>query len=97
LILAPHHGSARSNPFRFAQWSAPEYVVISGARSPGDVRSLAGVKDAFRLGGAEVFHTAEDGCIRVEVSQRGLMMTGFRPHVRGLPSTPTVANLFQVE
>src|SRR5207244_10689404 len=32
LVLAPHHGSPRSSPEKFSQWSRPEYVVISGRR-----------------------------------------------------------------
>ncbi len=30
VLLAPHHGSAHSNPTGFAGWSTPEWVVISG-------------------------------------------------------------------
>src|SRR5207253_7877537 len=36
VVLAPHHGSPRSSPGKFAQWSRPEYVVISGRRGLGD-------------------------------------------------------------
>ena len=30
VLLAPHHGSRRSNPPGLAAWSTPEWVVISG-------------------------------------------------------------------
>ena len=38
-ILAPHHGSSRSNPPGLAQWSNAEWVVVSGtADADGIVR-----------------------------------------------------------
>ena len=30
VVLAPHHGSMRSDPPGFAAWSTPEWVIISG-------------------------------------------------------------------
>jgi competence protein ComEC len=94
VVLAPHHGSPRSNPGRFADWSRPEHVVISGRRGLGDAATIESVKNSFRLRGAEVFHTAEDGCIRVEASRLGVSVSTHRPHVRaGLTS----ANLLQTE
>src|SRR5690606_29944679 len=33
VVMAPHHGSARSNPRGFAAWATPAWVVISGGRS----------------------------------------------------------------
>lgn len=32
VVLAPHHGSLRANPRRFAEWAHAEYVVVSGGR-----------------------------------------------------------------
>jgi competence protein ComEC len=82
-ILAPHHGSPRSDPAGFSTWSTPEYVVISGGRNVEDIPTIERVKNSYRLGGAEVFHTAEDGCIRFEIDRTGeLSVTTFRPHVR---------------
>jgi competence protein ComEC len=83
VILAPHHGSPRSDPAGFADWSTPEYVVISGGRNVEDVPAIERVKNSFRLRGAEVFHTAEDGCVRFNVQPSGeLSVSSFRPHVR---------------
>jgi competence protein ComEC len=82
-ILAPHHGSPRSDPAGFAEWSTPEHVVISGARNVEDIATIERVKNSYRLRGAEVYHTAEDGCIRVDIDSAGnLSLTTFRPHVR---------------
>jgi hypothetical protein len=85
------------HPGKFADWSRPEHVVISGSRSLGDLTTIESVKHSFRLRGAEVFHTAEDGCVRVEVSRRGLSIKSLRPHVRAMPSTLMSTNLLQSE
>jgi competence protein ComEC len=77
-ILAPHHGSLRSDPTGFSLWSKPEFVVISGGRSFDDGPNVAAVKDSYRARGAEVFHTAEDGCVRIELSAAGVTATTFR-------------------
>ncbi len=96
VILAPHHGSPRSNPDRFAEWSQPEHVIISGGKALADEQTIAGVKNSFRLRGAEVFHTAEDGCVTVEVAPQGISISTQRPHVRvGL--VPTDAKILQPE
>jgi competence protein ComEC len=96
VALAPHHGSPRSNPDRFAEWSQPEYIIISGGKALADERTIAGVKDSFRLRGAEVFHTAEDGCVTVSVSSTGVSIATHRTHVRaGL--APTDAKILRPE
>jgi competence protein ComEC len=97
IVLAPHHGSPRSNPGRFADWSRPEFVVISGRRGLADLATTESVKHSFRLRGAEVFHTAEDGCVRVEASRRGLSVASLRPHVRATATSVTSASLLQSE
>jgi competence protein ComEC len=96
LVLAPHHGSPRSSPGRFAEWSTPEYVVISGRQSLGDAATIESVKNSFRLHGAEVFHTAEDGCVRVEISRQELAVASFRPHVRASSSNLASTKLLEV-
>jgi competence protein ComEC len=74
VIMAPHHGSTRSNPAGFAAWSTPEYVVISG----GHGRELDTVKAAFRNAGAEVFHTEEDGAVRVTITPQAMTVRSWR-------------------
>ncbi|HMC12139.1 MAG TPA: hypothetical protein VKH44_12650, partial [Pirellulaceae bacterium] len=97
VVLAPHHGSPRSNPGKFSDWSQPEYVIISGRRGLGDEATSQSVKNSFRLRGAEVFHTAEDGCTRIEVTALGLTVSTVRPHVRATPTNLSGANLLQSE
>ncbi len=55
------------------------------------------MNNAFRLAGAEVDHTAEDGCVRVEISPAGLLTQSFRPHVRALDQGAAGANFVQAE
>lgn len=57
VLLAPHHGSVRSDPPGFAAWSMPEWVVISGNRSAATDE----VAERYQLAGARVLHTAEHG------------------------------------
>jgi len=97
VVLAPHHGSPRSDPGGFADWSTPQYVIISGSRNLGDIAAVESVKHSYRLRGAEVLHTAEDGCVRVEISAAGLSATTFRPHIRSTAATFAAANLSQAQ
>jgi competence protein ComEC len=64
VLLAPHHGSAASDPPGFAAWSTPEWTIISGGR--GD--TLPAVTNAYTAHGGKVFSTAERGAVRVEIS-----------------------------
>ena len=68
IVMAPHHGSLRSDPLGFSAWSTPEHVVISG----GAGRDLDVVRWAYEYGGATVSHTAVAGAIRFEVSSAGI-------------------------
>ncbi|QDT69534.1 ComEC family competence protein [Planctomycetes bacterium MalM25] len=72
LILAPHHGSHRSNPPGFAAWCRPERVVISSGQPRGEARS------AYARAGAEVISTHETGEVSVSLSERGLEVNSFR-------------------
>jgi len=85
------------HPSRFAQWCTPEAVIVSGSQTIGDLPAIAGVKHAFRLAGAEIYHTAEDGCIRVEIAPGKFTTQSFRPHVRAAAAELAGANLLQVE
>jgi competence protein ComEC len=68
VVMAPHHGSLKSNAAGFSAWSTPEYVVVSGGRD----ENLARVKAAYDASGAKVLHTAEDGAVRVTIDRRSL-------------------------
>jgi competence protein ComEC len=97
IVLAPHHGSPRSSPGRFAEWSRPEHVVISGRLGFSDRATALGVKNSFRLQGAEVYHTAEDGSVRFEIAQSGISVFTHRPHVRATDPSISSAHLLQTE
>lgn len=67
-ILAPHHGSVRSNPAGFARWSTPEYVIVGGGPGP----EWLPVRDAYQAAGAAIRHTSYDGSTRVELRRSGV-------------------------
>jgi competence protein ComEC len=65
VLLAPHHGSRRSDPPGFAAWSSPEWVVISG----GGGDEVRPVVQTYRNAGADVFRTNERGTIQFSISE----------------------------
>jgi competence protein ComEC len=74
VIMAPHHGSIRSNPAGFARWSIPEHVIISG----GIGRDARPVTEAYEAAGGRVYHTAEDGAVQIVVRDRRYRITTYR-------------------
>ncbi|HYO24604.1 MAG TPA: ComEC/Rec2 family competence protein [Lacipirellulaceae bacterium] len=73
VLLAPHHGSDRSDPPGFAAWSSPEWVVMSGARPERTLASLA----SYQQAGARVLHTAEVGAATVVLTSQGVRAEWF--------------------
>jgi competence protein ComEC len=74
VLLAPHHGSARSDPPGFAAWCTPEWVVLSGERPERTVSA----QDSYEQAGASVFHTARDGAVTFELSASAVRVASFR-------------------
>jgi competence protein ComEC len=72
--LAPHHGSNHSNPPGFAAWARPHATVISGAQR--DINPQ--VQSAFRGAGSSVYHTAQDGAVRVTLRPEGMYVQTWR-------------------
>jgi competence protein ComEC len=70
VLLAPHHGSAQSDPAGFALWSTPEWVIVSGGRDASPA-----VFAAYEDRGARVLHTARDGAVRVLIQPDGIEAT----------------------
>ncbi|REJ65922.1 MAG: ComEC family competence protein [Planctomycetota bacterium] len=67
VLLAPHHGSARSNPPGFAAWCRPEWTVVSGRRG----LDLSAVQAAYTTPGqseGRLLHTSQHGAIRVIIT-----------------------------
>ncbi len=75
VLLAPHHGSARSNPPGFSSWCKPEFVVISGSYSQDRAGS---VRAAYEGANARVFHTAYDGAVRFSLTADGVSAARWR-------------------
>lgn len=78
VVMAPHHGSRRSDPAGFALWSQPTYVVISGTRNVEDEEEIRAVEFSYESRGAKVFHTQLAGCVRFELSASGVTARSFR-------------------
>ncbi len=74
VLLAPHHGSANSDPISFGQWCAPRYVIISGSIDDGKV-----ARGVYEAAGAKVLNTADCGAITVTMDARRLDVQCFRP------------------
>lgn len=73
VLLAPHHGSRRSEPRRLSTWCTPSHVVISG----GNRWKVEDSRETFKATGAEVLVTGEVGAVRVEVDPGGLYVQPF--------------------
>lgn len=76
VLLAPHHGSVRSNPPGMVAWCRPEWVVISGGTG-GDREGT--VERAYAADGATVLHTAERGAVTVTIDAASLQVSSWRP------------------
>jgi competence protein ComEC len=74
ILLAPHHGSAQSDPPGFAAWCTPEHVVLSGQRSD---RTLP-AQQSYQRVGATVYHTAFDGAVSITVDSAGQRISCYR-------------------
>jgi competence protein ComEC len=74
-VLAPHHGSAASDPPGFAAWSTPEWAIVSGGRAD----RAPEVDAAYRAHGCRVLHTAQCGAVRVRVAGDKLSVDCWHP------------------
>ena len=73
VLLAPHHGSKRSEPEDLAAWSTPGWTIISNDRRI-DLRSVVA---AYRAVGSRVLHTGELGAITFTIDAAGIRAAGF--------------------
>lgn len=78
VILAPHHGSLRSDPPGFAAWATPSWVVISGSFT--DRRPE--VERAYHRVGAVVLDTADRGAVHVAIAEGEIDVTTWRAGAR---------------
>jgi competence protein ComEC len=73
VLMAPHHGSRKSNSAGLAAWCRPRWVVFSG-----DGRwSLPDIDSTYRAVGGQTLHTYNCGAIRVQVGQDGVQLSPF--------------------
>jgi competence protein ComEC len=73
VLLAPHHGSRRSNPPGLAAWSTPEWVIISGGLADYQAETEA----TYRAAGGQVLLTGRIGAVQVLVEDGGMEVAGF--------------------
>jgi len=77
VLLAPHHGSRRSDPPGLAAWCAPEWVIVSGSLNDYEPETEA----TYRAAGGAVLHTGRVGAVRVFVHEGGFQVASFlSPH-----------------
>lgn len=81
VVLAPHHGSARSDPPGFAAWSHPEHVIISGGSHQDPT-----VPRDYRSSGAQVYRTSECGAVTVRLGKQGVQVETMRKESNGFES-----------
>jgi competence protein ComEC len=74
VLLAPHHGSAYSDPPGFAAWCTPEWVVFSGRYSADETRLTTA---SYHATGAEILRTAQGGAMEFVVSSQGISCKQF--------------------
>ncbi|QDU31788.1 hypothetical protein ETAA8_69480 [Anatilimnocola aggregata] len=67
------------HPRGFANWSRPEFAVISGGFDVEDIADINAVKFSYGQLGSQVFHTAETGSICFFISAAGIQVETFRP------------------
>jgi len=72
VLLAPHHGSRRSDPPGLSAWCTPEWVIISGSVNSYQPETAA----TYRAAGAQVLHTAEVGAVNVTIAPAGVEVKG---------------------
>ncbi len=73
ILLAPHHGSRRSNPPGLAQWCTPRCVIVSGTMQWNPREVEAAYKDV----GSQVYHTAETGAVEATIDASGVRIRSF--------------------
>jgi competence protein ComEC len=70
ILLAPHHGSRRSDPPGFAAWSTPEWVVVSC----GNVEVTPSIR-SYEAAGATAFQTNLHGTVEFAIAQGPIRVT----------------------
>lgn len=73
VLMAPHHGSRKSNLPNLAAWCTPRHVVFSS-----DGRwNLPEVEAPYRAVGSQIWRTFDGGAIQVQVDAKGVRVLPF--------------------
>jgi competence protein ComEC len=73
VLMAPHHGSRKSNSPALAAWCKPRCVVFSD-----DGRwNLPEINATYRAVGGQTLHTHNCGAIRVQIGEEGVKVSEF--------------------
>lgn len=78
VLMAPHHGSRRSDPPGFAAWCTPECVVFSG-----DSHVPADVERTYAETGAQVFTTGKLGTVAFSLDDGPITVWSWLPPPEG--------------
>ncbi|PHR94568.1 MAG: hypothetical protein COA78_32040 [Blastopirellula sp.] len=74
IIMAPHHGSAGSNPAGFVEWALPKWIVVSSGHSTEDLQAI----EALESTGGTTLTTSAVGAIRFDLSNAGVFVSSTR-------------------
>lgn len=85
VLLAPHHGSRRSNMPALAAWCRPRWVVVSGSLPTAE--ACGELAATYAPLGARVLHTGQVGAVTVALEAEGVRVETFRP-VADSPPAP---------
>jgi competence protein ComEC len=73
VLMAPHHGSRKSNSPALAAWCKPRWVVFSD-----DGRwNLPAINETYQAVGGQTLHTHICGAICVQVGEDGVKVSQF--------------------
>ncbi len=73
VLMAPHHGSRKSNSPALAAWCKPRWVVFSD-----DGRwNLPAINETYWAVGGQTLHTHVCGAIRVQIGEDGVKVSQF--------------------
>ncbi|MEX2137705.1 MAG: ComEC/Rec2 family competence protein [Pirellulales bacterium] len=73
ILLAPHHGSARSDPAAVVNWSTPEWAIVSSGQGATQLAS-----QYQPLLGPRALNTAEAGAVRARLSGERVEVRAWR-------------------
>lgn len=78
VMMAPHHGSPRTNTSELVQWARPSIVVSCQGRPPPSTE----VRQLYRQIGARVLDTQRHGAVTVRSHASGLVVETFTTQER---------------